>query len=54
MDIVKSINTSVDAVLDESDCAHFAATLKVEFKNGRLRVCIGFGDTLFMAKDKAY
>nr|ASV64305.1 truncated non-structural protein 3a [Transmissible gastroenteritis virus] len=32
MDIVKSINTSVDAVLDEFDCAYFAVTLKVEFK----------------------
>nr|AAF02711.1 unknown [Transmissible gastroenteritis virus] len=54
MDIVKSINTSVDAVLDELDCAYFAVTLKVEFKTGRLLVCIGFGDTLLAARDKAY
>nr|CAA56929.1 ORF3a [Coronaviridae] len=31
MDIVKSIDTSVDAVLDELDRAYFAVTLKVEF-----------------------
>nr|AWN93272.1 hypothetical protein [Porcine respiratory coronavirus]AWN93274.1 hypothetical protein [Porcine respiratory coronavirus]AWN93276.1 hypothetical protein [Porcine respiratory coronavirus]AWN93278.1 hypothetical protein [Porcine respiratory coronavirus] len=31
MDIVKSINTFVDAVLDEFYCAYFAVTLKVEF-----------------------
>ncbi|ASV45149.1 non-structural protein 3a [Porcine respiratory coronavirus] len=48
IDIVKSINTSVDAVLDEFDCAYFAVTLKVEFKTGRLLVCIGFGDTLLV------
>nr|AKV62756.1 non-structural protein 3a [Porcine respiratory coronavirus] len=34
MDIVKSINTYVDAVLDEFDCTYFAVTLKVEFKTG--------------------
>nr|ADU17726.1 nonstructural protein 3a [Canine coronavirus] len=54
MDIVKSIDTSVDAVLDELDRAYFAVTLKVEFKTGKLLVCIGFGDTLLEAKDKAY
>nr|WNA17543.1 putative 3a protein [Feline infectious peritonitis virus] len=30
MDIVKSIDTSVDAVLDELDRAYFAVTLKVD------------------------
>nr|AWN00688.1 3a [Canine coronavirus 2] len=54
MDIVKSIDTSVDAVLDEIDSAYFAVTLKVEFKTGKLLVCIGFGDTPLEAKDKAY
>nr|ACN79566.1 non-structural protein 3a [Transmissible gastroenteritis virus] len=54
MDIILSINTSVDAVLDELDCAYFAVTLKVEFKTGKLLVCIGFGDTLLAARDKAY
>nr|AWN93282.1 hypothetical protein [Porcine respiratory coronavirus]AWN93284.1 hypothetical protein [Porcine respiratory coronavirus]AWN93286.1 hypothetical protein [Porcine respiratory coronavirus]AWN93288.1 hypothetical protein [Porcine respiratory coronavirus]AWN93290.1 hypothetical protein [Porcine respiratory coronavirus] len=48
----KVLKTSVDAVLDEFDCAHFVVTLKVEFKTGRLRVCIG--DTLLVARDKAY
>nr|AAA67941.1 ORF 3a gene [Porcine respiratory coronavirus]WJV41949.1 non-structural protein 3a [Porcine respiratory coronavirus] len=54
MDIGKSIITSVDAVLDELDCAYFAVTLKVEFKTGKLLVCIGFGDTLLAARGKAY
>nr|ABK79897.1 non-structural protein 3a [Canine coronavirus] len=54
MDIVKSIDTSVYAVLDEFDRAYFAVTLKVEFKTGKLLVCIGSGDTLLEAKDKAY
>nr|AWN00657.1 3a [Canine coronavirus 2] len=54
MDIVKSIDTSIDAVIDEFDRAYFAVILKVEFKTGKLLVCIGFGDTLLEAKDKAY
>nr|AWN93260.1 non-structural protein 3a [Porcine respiratory coronavirus]AWN93266.1 hypothetical protein [Porcine respiratory coronavirus]AWN93280.1 hypothetical protein [Porcine respiratory coronavirus]AWN93300.1 hypothetical protein [Porcine respiratory coronavirus]AWN93305.1 hypothetical protein [Porcine respiratory coronavirus] len=49
MDIVKSINISVDSVLDELDCAYFAVTLKLEFKTGKLLLCIGFGDTLFVS-----
>nr|AWN93268.1 hypothetical protein [Porcine respiratory coronavirus]AWN93298.1 hypothetical protein [Porcine respiratory coronavirus] len=42
MDIVKPINISVDAVLDELDCAYFAVTLKLEFKTGKLLLCVGF------------
>nr|AAF02713.1 unknown [Porcine respiratory coronavirus]AAF02715.1 unknown [Porcine respiratory coronavirus] len=49
MDIVKSINISVDVVLDKLDCAYFAVILKLEFKTGKLLVCIVFGDTLFAA-----